>query len=254
MTSSATELIQFERSHYNEKARWALDYKSVAHSRTCLLPGMHMGAVAKLTGGTTVPVLRIDGEIIDGSAQIIDVLEASYPTPALYPEDPTDRARALEIQALFDEEVGPAVRTATFAAFIQAPGYFCTVFSTHASVPLRFMYRAAYPFARRKVVAQMKLDDAEHVARAVARTEKAFDFVAENAGPRGYLVGDRFSVADLAAAALLAPATALSRPEMKLPEPKPAAVVAWHQRWADHPGSAWVRARYAEDRSPCAAR
>jgi glutathione S-transferase len=242
------ELIQFERSHYNDKARWALDYKAIPHSRTCLLPGLHFGAVAKLTGGTTVPVLRMDGQVVGGSAAIIDALEARQPAPSLYPTDAADRTRALEIQALFDDEAGPAVRAALFAAFIKTAGYFSTVFSTHASTPKRLMYRAIYPVARRKLVTEMHLEDPEVLRRNLDRTEKAFDFVAENAGPTGYLVGDRFSVADLAAAALLAPAVETGRHEMVLPEPRPPAVVAWHRRWADHPGAAWVRARYANDR------
>ena len=34
-------LWQFTASHYNEKARWALDWKGVAHVRQSLLPGPH---------------------------------------------------------------------------------------------------------------------------------------------------------------------------------------------------------------------
>lgn len=248
MTTTPIELIQFERSHFNDKARWALDYKAIAHSRTCLLPGLHIATVSKLTGGTTVPVLRMDGRIVGGSAAIIDALEVRKPTPPLYPSDAADRARALEIQALFDDEVGPAVRAALFAAFIKTAGYFSTVFSTHASRPKRLVYRAMYPVARRAIVKQMHLEDPAAVRRNLDRTEKALDYVAENAGPEGYLAGDRFSVADLTAAALLAPAVETGHVDMSLPEPRPPAVVEWHRRWAAHPGAAWVRARYANDR------
>lgn len=253
MPTALPELIQFERSHYNDKARWALDYKAVAHTRTCLLPGLHLATVSKLTGGRTTPILRIDGEIVDGAANIIDVLESRYPSPPLYPSDPAERERALEIQEMFDDEVGGAVRSALFAVFLDAPGYFSTVFSTHCSLPMRLLYRAAYPVARKAIIAEMNLLDADHIRSCVQRTEEAFDFVAEHAGPRGYLVGDSFTVADLTAAALLAPAVELTHPQMKLPEPKPAPVVAWQERWADHPGSAWVKARYEKDRPASAA-
>src|SRR6185503_21320125 len=34
-------LWQFRFSHFNEKARWALDWKRVPHTRSSLLPGWH---------------------------------------------------------------------------------------------------------------------------------------------------------------------------------------------------------------------
>src|SRR5436190_1646821 len=38
-------LWQFKYSHYNEKARWALDFKRVTHVRQSLLPGPHIPRV-----------------------------------------------------------------------------------------------------------------------------------------------------------------------------------------------------------------
>jgi len=40
-------LLQFRYSPYNEKARWALDFKRVPHERRSLLPGPHMGEVRR---------------------------------------------------------------------------------------------------------------------------------------------------------------------------------------------------------------
>jgi glutathione S-transferase len=61
-------------------------------------------------------------------------------------------------------------------------------------------------------------------------------------------VGERFSVADLAAAALLAPTCNPPDCAMTRPEPKPASVEHWLARWADHPGTAWVLRTYREER------
>jgi hypothetical protein len=55
-------------------------------------------------------------------------------------------------------------------------------------------------------------------------------------------------VADLAAASLLAPAVGPDHPEMSLPEPRPAALRRWLERFAGHPGAAWVRETYRRDR------
>src|SRR5262245_61630158 len=108
------ELLQFRFSHYNEKARWALDYKAVAHTRRSYLPGLHMLPVLLTSRQRQVPVLRDAGAVIAGSAAIVEYLEQRRPERPLYPRDPAERSRALEIQRWFDDEVGPMVRVAFF--------------------------------------------------------------------------------------------------------------------------------------------
>src|SRR5437762_11893007 len=94
-------------SNYNEKARWALDFKRVPHVRRAVMPGAHRAVAAKLTGGTTFPVLVLDGEAIGDSTRIIEALERRHPDRPLYPDDPEARRQALELEDFFDEELGP---------------------------------------------------------------------------------------------------------------------------------------------------
>ena len=246
------ELIQFKLSHYNEKARWALDYKSIPHRRTSLLPGPHTPKITKMTGRSQVPVLRLGDEIVFETVRIIDELERRYPEPALYPADAGDRARALEIQDWFDAEVGPMVRRGVFAAMIGDGRYVCGMFDSDRGLLTRTAYRATFPFVRGLMKKSMGITEEASVREAHAVTDKALQFVAHEAGPAGYLVGDRFSVADLAAAALLAPSANPPNSPMSRPEPMPAGATAWVERWADHPGVAWVRQRYLDDRPPSA--
>jgi len=89
---------------------------------------------------------------------------------------------------------------------------------------------------------------AEPIAIARRAIRAGLDHVAAEAGPEGYLAGDRFTVADLAAAALLAPACNPPHPDMEFPQPRPARLDAWLNEWADHPGTAWVRSIYAKHR------
>lgn len=43
-------------SHYNEKARWALDFKRLPHFRRAITPGTHPRIARKLTGGRTFTI------------------------------------------------------------------------------------------------------------------------------------------------------------------------------------------------------
>src|SRR5204863_3749459 len=97
-------------SHYNEKARWALDHKRVPHVRRAAVPGLHRDTARGLSGGSTFPVLVLDGEAIGDSTRIIEALEERFPEPALYPADPAERQRALELEDFFDEELGAYTR------------------------------------------------------------------------------------------------------------------------------------------------
>src|SRR3954452_6127113 len=94
-------------SHYNEKARWALDHKRVAHERRAVMPGPHRKLAEKLTGGTTFPVLAFAGHASGDATRIITALERRGPEPPLYPADPGERRRALELEDFCDEHLGP---------------------------------------------------------------------------------------------------------------------------------------------------
>jgi len=240
-------LYQFAASHFNEKARWTLDVKRVPHERITLLPGPHMLTVKRLTGGTETPVL-IDGEsVIAGSAQIVDHLERRFPEPALYPADPARRERAHAIQREFDAEVGPAVRLAKFFAVLDAD-YMLGTFAREASPTKRFFYRSAFPFIGGVMRSTMKID-AANAERARERVKAALDFIAANAGPDGHLVGDTFSIADLACAALLMPTVRVS--EWGGPaEHDSEKSRRWVTIWSTHPGTEWVRQMYRKFRRP----
>ena len=98
-------------SHYNEKARWALDYKRIAHHRQ-VLGADYLIRAWRATGRGTLPILFLDGRAIGDSTHIIAALEERYPEPPLYPSDVAARQRALALEDHFDEQLGPALRAA----------------------------------------------------------------------------------------------------------------------------------------------
>jgi glutathione S-transferase len=241
------ELLQFEFSHYNEKARWALDYKRVPHRRRSLLPGPHVPVMLRLSGQKSVPVLRTDSRVVTGSAPIIDHLESTHPAPPLYPEDAEERARALDIQRWFDDEVGPQIRRAFFFDTVHHPRYLCGLFTAGKPLLVQRLYSAVFPAIRLVMSKDMELT-AAGAAAGCERTREGLDFVLEHAGPEGYLVGQRFSVADLAAAAILSPTILPPEFPVPIPEPKSPSLRSWLGRWADHAGTRWILETYRRHR------
>jgi glutathione S-transferase len=201
-------------SHYSEKARWALDYKRIAHHRQVLGPDYLIRAW-RATGRGTLPILFMDGQAIGDSTHIIAALEERYPEPPLYPPDVAARRRALVLEDYFDEQLGPALRAAMFTPlFRHDPDVALRVLTTgmpdkayQRLRPLRRIFPAYYRFRH-------KIRDAKLEAN-VATVNAALDRIEQERRGRPYLVGDAFTVADLSAAAMLG--ALLQPPELQYP-------------------------------------
>ena len=215
-------LWQFTSSHFNEKARWALDFKRIAHIRNSLIPGFHVAVIKPLTGQTQVPVLKLHGEVVCGSGAIIDALERAYPEPPLYPPAEAERYRALELQKYFDEELGPYIRRWVFFMARDNPDFVREAFASHASAPARLANRVMSPLIRPMMRRLMDITP-ESSEVAYRKMLAAMDHLERELQPSCYLVGDSFTVADLTAAALLSPIARPPefpyRPDLVLPEP-----------------------------------
>jgi len=244
-------LWQFTASHYNEKARWALDWKRVAHVRRSLLPGPHALKIRKLTGQTAVPVLVLDGRAIHDSARIIDALEAAYPEPPLYPKEASQRERALALQRFFDEELGPHVRRWAFYHLLPHPGFVVSMFGQESGATARTAWRLGFPLLRAVMTRTMGID-AERAETSRRKTLAALDRIETELGPSGYF-GDGFTVADLTAAALLSPLVAPPEFPYRLPQDVPAEMVAFRESIAARPAFLWVLEMYRRHRGRSAA-
>jgi len=211
-------LHQFSSSHFNEKARWALDYKNVEHTRLGYLPGPHIPQMKKLSGQSATPVLEWDGEVISGSTDIIRFIEQHQPEPALFPSDETQKEEVLTWCGRLDAELGPAVRSLVFASMINHTGYLISVFGKQKSALKLFFYRLLFPLLK-PVIAKANGVNPENLKRAEQAVATFLDEIAEAAADTGYLVGSKFTAADLTAAALLAPLINPDHPDMAKPEP-----------------------------------
>jgi glutathione S-transferase len=247
----APVLYHIQVSHYNEKARWALDYKRIPHVRRAPPPMMHTFWALAMTRSPTFPVLTLNGKRIGDSTRIIEALEERYPEPPLYPADPDERRRALELEEFFDEELGPHIRRALFAEVTKEPALFAQAAAPRAGRVEHLIYRgtatAAAPILRLRY--GINPDTAE-LGRQ--KTKAALDRVSAELQPSGYLVGDGFSVADLTAAALLMPIVWPEEAQYLPRGPFPEAVHRWRDSVSEHPAFAWVDDMYRRHRGSSA--
>ena len=72
-------LWHLEISHYNEKARWALDYKGIPRVRRAVTPALQGLRARRLRAGRTVPILQLGGRTIGDSTRIIEEIEKGWP-------------------------------------------------------------------------------------------------------------------------------------------------------------------------------
>jgi glutathione S-transferase len=239
-------LWQLEISHYNEKVRWALDYKRIPHIRRSLLPGAHIVKAKSLTGDTsTTPVLTLDGRSIGDSTRIIAAIEERWPQPPLYPADPVERRRALELEEFFDEELGPHIRRVAYYELLPHPELVMPLFTHGQPVAARTAFRAGFSTLRQAMRGRFELT-AEAAAASRAKTVAAMDRLERELSPSGFLVGDSFTVADLTAAALFYPGA--SPPEFQYPmipvEDLPESLREFRSELAARPGGKWVLEMY----------
>jgi glutathione S-transferase len=89
----------------------------------------------------------------------------------------------------------------------------------------------------------------ESVADGACALDEALDFVAVAVGDTGYLVGSRFTIADLAAAATLASIVDPADSPMTRPRPAPPGLDRRLRRVAGHPAIGWAHGNYRLHRS-----
>lgn len=242
----APKLWQYNFSNYNEKARWALDYKEIGHQRRSLMPGEPMAMRLTLRG--TLPALDLDGERYADSTDIIAALERFRPEPALYPADPGQRRRALELEDFFDEGPGHDLRRALFWEVRDDRDYIVDFLGTDQPRAMRALMRAAFPLGWAYMSRRYSFSEAD-AERSWQGLADALDRIEAERDGSPYLVGGGFSVADLTAASLLWPLA--WPPELQYDSPPPPE----GERLADlreHPAVAWIGETYARHRGSSA--
>ena len=199
-------LYTFGPSHYCEKARWALDLCGLDYREVRWAPGPHLLSARRLAPGTTVPILRGSTGTIQGSDKIIDWLEASQPFAWSADGSSSDKEAITRIELRADDGLGVAVRRLAYATTLPTGGgrnarqLFNGVVGWQA--PLA---RLMWPVTRLAIMKGLRAT-AKDAPEARAELEAELDhWDAQLADQRRFLVGNRFTRADIALASLLSP-------------------------------------------------
>lgn len=197
-------LITIPYSHYCEKARWALDRRGIPFTEERHLPLLHRPSTWR-AGGTSTPLLVPDGHpALTDSTDILRFADAAGTTgePLFPPELP----EVATLEDYFDEEFGPHSRRIAYFVLFQddvalrelIEGSPAPTWEKQVSAPM-------LPLVKLILRTVLKVDE-EEARRSEQRATEVFREVGERlADGRRYLLGDRFTAADLTFAALACP-------------------------------------------------
>lgn len=239
-------------SHFCEKGRWAMDLSGLPYEERPIVPGVHT-VILRRRGSQTVPVLDTDGGTVLGSDAITRFADA-HAQLGLYPQEQLLRR---EVEALirdFDEHLGPDVRVWVYHSACQDADLYAKLLTQGYGRLGKDVVRRL----RRPLMALTKnhfgVSDARY-AQAVERIESTLEAADARRGGGTYLVGDRFTAADMAFAALSAPLFFVRGYGVDTPpeEELPADFLASIKAWRSTPSAKVVQTIYDRHRVPARA-
>jgi glutathione S-transferase len=105
------KLYGVAQSPFVQKVRILLEEKGLPYQIESPIPGQH--PLGKM------PVLR-DGDVVVPDSSVIGLyLERTHPSPALYPEDPADYARALFLEEYADTQMSEGMGAIVFERIVK---------------------------------------------------------------------------------------------------------------------------------------
>ena len=245
-------LITITASHFCEKARWALDRAGAEYVEEGHFPNAHYLASFWIARTPMVPILIDGGKVITDSTAIVHHVDGLIDRKLrLFPGEPSGR-EVERLEDRFDELLGPATRVwAYWHWFERTPDLLR--YAGHGTPRVE---RALAPFligAMKRLSSWRLAITEDAAAKALATVRTLFDEVgARLSDGQRFLVGDRFSAADLAFASLAAPAllpAGYGVPAPTLEEAPPAMRTEIGRLRATRAGAFALRL-YAEERHP----
>jgi glutathione S-transferase len=235
---STPTLVTIPPSHFCEKARWALEYAGVTFVEEPHAPMVHWAFVLPRTGTRTVPVLLRDGQRpLTSSHDILCHCDTLLPEAArLYPEPHAAAVGALEDE--LDRGLGVQARRLAYCFVARSASLFRAGFSSSLPRTEATVVDLLSPVLRFALGRAFKVSDSAR-ARTQEKVDRTFDDVARRLDGRTYLIGDRFTAADLTFVALASPVLAPGRDLTPLRASDPE-YVALVERFRAHPAGEYA--------------
>jgi glutathione S-transferase len=245
------ELVTIPISHFCEKARWALERAGVPYRERAHLQVIHRLVAKRAGGGDTVPVLVCEDGVLADSADILAYADGrAESSRKLYPDDPDEAAEVRELERDFDARLGPESRRWMYYEMRGERELVRRYGTTGVPAWERRTMPMALPAMQRVIdhFLDVTPTTAAHSEREVRAT---FDAVAERLSDgRPYLMGERFTAADLTFSALAA--AVLMPPEYGVPLPQPnelpARMAETVREMRAHPAGAHALAMFRTER------
>jgi glutathione S-transferase len=242
-------LYTFSLSHFSEKIRWTLGAAGITFQEVPWTPFFHILKARSRGRGTTVPVVEVGSESVQDSTRILLWLEEHRAPFALIPSDPAARDAALAIEKQFDE-VGAHVVRYAYSEMLDDADAVVRFWTPDATSYQSRVIRRWFPVMRWAFRRQLRMS-AANVARSRATIASGLAFLESQIGAgKRYLVGDRLSVADLTAAALLAPLACPDEHPIYGSNRYRAGLAPLVRDWESGTAFQWVRQMYREHRGP----
>jgi glutathione S-transferase len=215
-------LITIRFSHYNEKARWALDRCGHAYDEEPYLPFIHglgtapvllrhgVGAADKGSSRFSTPVLIADGRVLTDSSDIVAFASerAADPRKQLY-----WTAEARELEAHYSGRFGGDARRVAYWYLLPQRELIVDLARRNAGPRQARVFALGFPLFVRLLRGALAIDEVQAM-RSRDNVLAEFERVSERlADGRPYLLGDRFSAADISFAALGSIALMIGREE-----------------------------------------
>lgn len=247
-----TLLYTFWISHFSEKARWCLDWEGVEVVERPLLPGAHMAVTSKLTGRSHVPILCHQGEVVQGSNEIVDAIPRLFGKAGLQPwnqpgrEDRALRSRAEELEHMADECFGRGIQGFAYDVLLRDGKALVELWNYRGPWWGSVFYAATFPFLRR-AVRRMYCPTPESISRAREQFLEGLRRTDAILQTQDHLLGAGPTRVDLAVAALLGPLVRPAQHPLKWPE-FPPELDQFCKTLQDRPTIEFVRRMYREHR------
>lgn len=207
MSESKPILYIFAISHYCEKARWALDYLGIDYDLVHLAPGEHVKTARRLGAPRShLPYLSVDGQVVQGSAEIIDWADNATSSADRRLAPDSDPEECVRIEKRLDNVAGVHIRRYFYSeAMVEHPGTVRPIFVRDLPLMKKLMVSLIWRKVRKMMMARMDLGrkQGQESKDITAGELDWLDGLLSDG--RDYLIGNRFSRADIAAASLLAP-------------------------------------------------